>query len=108
VSIQSQGYRLGPPSPVTEGLYLYCFFIQTSLYGIYTYRFKKTLKGGGIMAAKRVTPTQNTKAQKILESKLLAYCAMASGALLAAPPAEAAVVYSGVKNLDVSLYTSGS
>ena len=51
------------------------------------------------MAAKRVTQTQGTKAKKILESKLLAYCGMASGALLAATSAEAAVVYSGVKNL---------
>jgi hypothetical protein len=52
------------------------------------------------MAAKRGTQTQVAKAQKIPEAKLLAYCAMASGALLAAPSAEAAVVYSGVKNLN--------
>ncbi len=45
---------------------------------------------------------QGTKAEKMLDAKLLAYCAMASGALLAAPPAEAAVVYSGVKSLSAS------
>ena len=33
-----------------------------------------------------------------LDAQLLAYCAMAGGALLAAQPADAAIVYSGVKN----------
>lgn len=34
-----------------------------------------------------------------LETQLLTYCAMAGGALAAAQPAEASIVYSGVKNL---------
>ena len=52
------------------------------------------------MAKKRGTSqAQSSTVQKQLDAKLLAYCAMAGGALLAAPPAEAAVVYSGVKNL---------
>ncbi len=36
------------------------------------------------------------------EAQLLAYCAMASGALMAAQPADAAIVYSGVQNLPVA------
>ncbi len=36
------------------------------------------------------------------EAQLLAYCAMAGGALMAAQPADAAIVYSGVQNLPVA------
>ena len=54
------------------------------------------------MAKKRgSTKAQGGAEQRKLNAKLLAYCAMAGGALLAAPPAEAAVVYSGVKHLHV-------
>ena len=42
-----------------------------------------------------------------LNAKLLAYCTLAGGAFAAAAPAEAAVVYSGIKNLPVdSSHTS--
>jgi hypothetical protein len=55
------------------------------------------------MAKKQVACQAQGKAeQKKLNAKLLAYCGMASGALLAAPSAEATIIYSGVKNLDVS------
>lgn len=37
-----------------------------------------------------------------LDAKLLTYCAVAGGALLAAQPADAAIVYSGLKNLSLS------
>ena len=50
------------------------------------------------MAAKRGTLQAQGAIQKKLDAKLFAYCAAASGALLAAPPAEASVIYSGVKN----------
>ena len=44
---------------------------------------------------------QNSTTSK-LDAKLLAYCAAASGALLATPPAEAAVIYSGFRNIAVT------
>ncbi len=40
------------------------------------------------MAKKRTAQPHSTEAQKLLDAKLLAYCAVASGALLAAPPAK--------------------
>lgn len=38
---------------------------------------------------------------RCMEAKLLAYCALAGGSLAVAQPAEAAIVYSGIKNLAV-------
>ncbi len=58
------------------------------------------------MASKKtISQATSCQAQTKLDPKLLAYCAAASGALLTAPPADAAVVYSGVK--DQSVASSG-
>ena len=55
------------------------------------------------MSKKRINKGNQSKtSSSSRDVKLLAYCAMAGGALVAAQPANAAVVYSGVKDLKLT------